>query len=73
MNNVGCPVCKMPIESDKATNANRIKQLQTQQENKTENKESIKFNAPKIPEYNKINTYKQILKLKEMITKSKIK
>jgi hypothetical protein len=68
MNNSGCPVCKLPIDSDKSANSKRLKQLQS--EEKAEgNKDNINFNGPKIPEYNKINCYKQIVKFKEMLVK----
>jgi hypothetical protein len=69
MNNVGCPVCKMPIDSDKSMNANRMKQLQTQEQKTEYAKESVKFNVPKNTEYNKINTYKQVIKFREMLVK----
>ena len=69
MNNVGCPVCKMPIDSDKSLNAMRMKQLQTQEQITESANESIIYNVPKNLEYNRINMYKQIIKLKEIVTK----
>lgn len=71
MNNVGCPVCKMPIDSDKSHNAIRMKQLQTQEQATESANESIKYNVPKNLEYNRINTYKQIIKFKEILSKCK--
>ncbi len=68
MNNTGCPVCKMPIDSDKSANAKRLKQLEEKTE--TFNDNSVKFNTPKIADYNKINVYKQILKVKELVAKN---
>jgi hypothetical protein len=69
MNNSGCPVCKLPIDSDKSANAKRLKQFQSTEEKVDNTKENIKFNTPKIPEYNKINCYKQIVKFSEMLVK----
>jgi len=69
MSNTGCPICKIPIQSEKSLNSQRLKQLQ-QIEDSNDKKQSINFATSKIPEFNKINCFKQILKLKNLLNKS---
>ncbi len=69
MSNSGCPICKIPIESDKSLNSQRLKQLQQAEEN-NDKKQNINFASAKIPEFNRINCYKQVVKLKNLLNKS---